>query len=169
MFRTANLDSISKYITRFVGRSGTGPHSLHRNNNTKRFAQRFHQIISIINRNLHKYILLFGHSLLSIRLGSVCFTQYKSDEHENVYFLIRFRMDICRCTVLSANEPISFRWIIVVMIYMSTIILCLSSESFDERFYEFTNVNTNNNSTSTMDMVRKIMQNIIMQNIYRSI
>lgn len=64
-------------------------------------------------------------------------------------------MDICRCTVLNANESISFRWIIVVMIYMATIILCLSSESFDERFYIVSNnVNTNNTSTSSMDMVR---------------
>ncbi|XP_055321008.1 uncharacterized protein LOC129577630 [Sitodiplosis mosellana] len=61
------------------------------------------------------------------------------------------RMDICRCTVLNANESISFRWIIVVMIYMATIILCLSSESFDERFYILSN-NVNNTSTSTMEM-----------------
>ncbi|XP_031629812.1 uncharacterized protein LOC116344999 isoform X2 [Contarinia nasturtii] len=70
------------------------------------------------------------------------------------------RMDICRCTVLSANESISFRWIIVVMIYMATIILCLSSESFDKRFYVLSNENTNNTSTSTMDMVHNQIVNI---------
>lgn len=65
-------------------------------------------------------------------------------------------MDICRWTVLNANESISFRWIIVVMIYMATIILCLSSETFDERFYVVANndnVNTNDSSTSTKEMV----------------
>lgn len=63
------------------------------------------------------------------------------------------RMDICRWTVLNANESISFRWIIIIMIYMATIILCLSSESIDERFYIITNVNTND-STTTKEMVR---------------
>lgn len=63
-------------------------------------------------------------------------------------------MDISRWTVLNVNESISFRWIIVVMIYAATIILCLSSESFDERFYlEANNVNTNESSTVAKEMV----------------
>lgn len=61
------------------------------------------------------------------------------------------RMDICRWTVLNANESISFRWIIVVMIYVATIILCLSSETFDERFYVVAN-NDNVNTNSTKEM-----------------
>lgn len=63
-------------------------------------------------------------------------------------------MDICRWTVLSANESISFRWIIIIMIYMATIILCLSSESFDERFYIIAkSVNTNDSTTLTQELV----------------
>lgn len=58
-------------------------------------------------------------------------------------------MDICRWNVLSANESISFRWIIIVMIYMATIILCLTSESFDERFHVLTN-HINSNQSATM-------------------
>lgn len=64
-------------------------------------------------------------------------------------------MDICRCIMLNSNESISFRWIIVVMIYMATIMLCLSSESFDERCYVYSNnVKMNNSSISPMEMVR---------------
>lgn len=90
-------------------------------------------------------------------------------KYENIYYLLYHRMDICRCTVLNANESISFRWIIVVMIYMATIILCLSSESFDERFYILSNnVNTNNTSTSSIEMVRigigKIKCEILVEN-----
>lgn len=65
-------------------------------------------------------------------------------------------MDICRWTVLNANETISFRWIIIVMIYLATIILCLSSEPFDERLYVTTDKRLRNDSaTSMMEMVRK--------------
>lgn len=67
-----------------------------------------------------------------------------------VLFLRQFpRMDICRWNVISANESISFRWIIIVMIYMATIILCLTSESFDERLHVLTN-HINSNQSATM-------------------
>lgn len=67
-------------------------------------------------------------------------------------------MDICRWNVISVNESISFRWIIIVMIYMATIILCLTSESFDERYHVIANhINTNSNST-TADTIRQMVR-----------
>lgn len=80
-------------------------------------------------------------------------------------------MDICRWTVLNANESISFRWIIIVMIYMATIILCLSSETFDERFYVVANndnVNTNDSTTSTKEMVILHINSYCMRKSYVS-
>lgn len=44
-------------------------------------------------------------------------------------------MDICHWNVFTTTESIPFRWIIIVMIYMATIILSLSAESFDDRIY----------------------------------
>lgn len=49
-------------------------------------------------------------------------------------------MDICRWNVFNSSESIPFQWIIIVMIYMATIILSLSAESFDGHLY-VTNVN----------------------------
>lgn len=63
-------------------------------------------------------------------------------------------MDICRWNVLNANETISFRWIIVVMIYMATIILCLSSDSLDERTSLVINTQSNSSSIGVNEMVR---------------
>ncbi|KAG4068321.1 hypothetical protein HA402_007841 [Bradysia odoriphaga] len=45
------------------------------------------------------------------------------------------RMDLCRMSLSNAAESISFKWIIIVMIYLATIILSLSAESLDERLY----------------------------------
>lgn len=50
------------------------------------------------------------------------------------------RLDLCRLSLSNANETISFRWIIIVIIYLGTIILSLSAESVDERIY-LTNFN----------------------------
>lgn len=44
-------------------------------------------------------------------------------------------MDLCRMSLSNAAESISFKWIIIVMIYLATIILSLSAESLDERLY----------------------------------
>lgn len=59
-------------------------------------------------------------------------------------------MDICRWNVFSSAESISFRWIIIVMIYIGMIILCLSAESFNDRIYNTANVNI---STIQREMV----------------
>lgn len=44
-------------------------------------------------------------------------------------------MDICRWNVFTTTDSIPFRWIIIVMIYMASIILSLSAESFDDRIH----------------------------------
>lgn len=44
-------------------------------------------------------------------------------------------MDICRWNVLNSMESISFQWIIIVMLYLTTIILSLSAETMDGRMY----------------------------------
>lgn len=48
-------------------------------------------------------------------------------------------MDICRWS--TEYRAIPFRWVIIVMIYMATIILSLSAESFDDQM-STTNVST---------------------------
>lgn len=44
-------------------------------------------------------------------------------------------MDICRWNFSTSTESISFQWIIIVMLYLATIILSLSTEAVDERLY----------------------------------
>lgn len=44
-------------------------------------------------------------------------------------------MDICRINLSNASESIKFKWIIIIMIYLATIILNLSNELLDERLY----------------------------------
>lgn len=45
-------------------------------------------------------------------------------------------MDVCRVDLLSnASETISFRWIIILMIYVSTLILTLCAGTQDIRLY----------------------------------
>lgn len=51
-----------------------------------------------------------------------------------------FRMDIIHINLSNGSDSIQFRWIIVVMIYIATILLSLSAESIDERLY-LTNFN----------------------------
>jgi len=48
-------------------------------------------------------------------------------------------MDIKHISLTSPGE-ISFKWIIIIMIYTATLILSLSAESMDERIY-LTNFN----------------------------
>lgn len=50
-------------------------------------------------------------------------------------------MDICRWSVFSSVESISFRWIIIVMIYLATIILSLAAETMDKHLF-LPNVNS---------------------------
>lgn len=45
------------------------------------------------------------------------------------------RMDICRWNVFTSMESISFQWIIIVMLYLTTIVLSLSAESMDGGMY----------------------------------
>lgn len=52
----------------------------------------------------------------------------------------------------NAAESISFKWIIIVMIYLATIILSLSAESLDERLY----VTSMNVTVWEDEMVREI-------------
>ncbi|XP_011177496.2 ras guanine nucleotide exchange factor glfB [Zeugodacus cucurbitae] len=51
------------------------------------------------------------------------------------------RMDICRWDFSNATEFVSFRWLIIAMIYIATIILTLCSNSIDERLYYTNNTN----------------------------
>ncbi|XP_030385483.1 uncharacterized protein LOC115632463 [Scaptodrosophila lebanonensis] len=53
------------------------------------------------------------------------------------------RMDICRWSFSNASELISFRWLIITMIYIATIILTICSDSIDEKLYLFNNNNAN--------------------------
>ncbi|BFF96619.1 uncharacterized protein DMAD_05214 [Drosophila madeirensis] len=55
------------------------------------------------------------------------------------------RMDICRWSFSNASELISFRWLIITMIYVATIILTICSDSIDEKLYLF-----NNNANITL-------------------
>lgn len=54
-------------------------------------------------------------------------------------------MDICRWSFSNASELISFRWLIITMIYVATIILTICSDSIDEKLYLF-----NNNANITL-------------------
>lgn len=50
-------------------------------------------------------------------------------------------MDVCRWSLANASELISFRWLIIAMIYVATIILTICSDSIDEKLYFNNNVN----------------------------
>ena len=50
-------------------------------------------------------------------------------------------MDICRWTLSNASELISFRWLIIAMIYIATIILTICSDNIDDKLYFNNNVN----------------------------
>lgn len=113
-------------------------------------------LVSILDRYVFSQIIVWF----------VLFNEMKLSHAENIVCcflpLLLIRMDISRWTALNANESISFRWIIVIMIYMATIILCLSSESFDERFYVVANnLNTNDSVTSTKEMVSESTTTLI--------
>ncbi|TDG51317.1 hypothetical protein AWZ03_002404 [Drosophila navojoa] len=56
------------------------------------------------------------------------------------------RMDICRWSFSNASELISFRWLIITMLYFATIILTICSDSIDEKLYL---INNNANITLT--------------------
>ncbi|XP_055855503.1 transmembrane protein 237 isoform X2 [Episyrphus balteatus] len=51
------------------------------------------------------------------------------------------RMDLCHLDFSNASEVISFRWIIIAMIYIATIILSLCAESMNEKIYVTKNSN----------------------------
>lgn len=55
-------------------------------------------------------------------------------------------MDICRWSFSNASELISFRWLIITMLYFATIILTICSDSIDEKLYL---INNNANITLT--------------------
>lgn len=44
-------------------------------------------------------------------------------------------MDLCHINLSASSDSIPFRWLIIGMIYIATIILTLSAESMDERLY----------------------------------
>ncbi|XP_075161885.1 uncharacterized protein LOC142234614 [Haematobia irritans] len=51
------------------------------------------------------------------------------------------RMDVCRWNLSNASELISFRWLIIAMIYIATIILTICSDNIDEKLYFSSNLN----------------------------
>ncbi|TMW45586.1 hypothetical protein DOY81_009334, partial [Sarcophaga bullata] len=57
------------------------------------------------------------------------------------------RMDICRWNLSNASELISFRWLIIAMIYIATIILTICSDNIDDKLY----FNNNANLTLTQE------------------
>ncbi|EDW99721.1 uncharacterized protein Dyak_GE22933 [Drosophila yakuba] len=68
------------------------------------------------------------------------------------------RMDICRWSFSNASELISFRWLIITMIYVATIILTICSDSIDEKLYLF---NNNANITLTQqEMLSNSVQSV---------
>eukprot|EP00099_Drosophila_melanogaster_P021858 NP_649174.1 uncharacterized protein Dmel_CG14186 [Drosophila melanogaster] len=68
------------------------------------------------------------------------------------------RMDICRWSFSNASELISFRWLIITMIYVATIILAICSDSIDEKLYLF---NNNANITLTQqEMLSNSVQSV---------
>ena len=56
-------------------------------------------------------------------------------------------MDICRWNLSNASELISFRWLIIAMIYIATIILTICSDNIDDKLY----FNNNSNLTLTQE------------------
>ncbi|KAH8379749.1 hypothetical protein KR009_006910 [Drosophila setifemur] len=68
------------------------------------------------------------------------------------------RMDICRWSFSNASELISFRWLIITMIYVATIILTICSDSIDAKLYLF---NNNANITLTQqEMLSNSVQSV---------
>lgn len=156
MCRSTNLDIVIEYLSWFISWISIRSYFIYYNNNTQRFAQQYIETINIINRNLFEYILLFVDTVFGFNIRSVCINVVFALEYQtSTHFSFFYSMDICRWNVISANESISFRWIIIVMIYTATIILCLSSDSFDERFHVIaSNINTNDSTTGIKEMVK---------------
>lgn len=65
-------------------------------------------------------------------------------------------MDICRWSFSNASELISFRWLIITMIYVATIILAICSDSIDEKLYLF-----NNNANITLTQQEMVSARIV--------
>ncbi|XP_034481825.1 uncharacterized protein LOC117787415 [Drosophila innubila] len=72
------------------------------------------------------------------------------------------RMDICRWSFSNASELISFRWLIITMIYIATIILTICSDSIDEKLYLF-----NNNANITLTQ-QELLSNSV-QSVWSSL
>ncbi|KAH8419524.1 hypothetical protein KR222_004072 [Zaprionus bogoriensis] len=72
------------------------------------------------------------------------------------------RMDICRWSFSNASELISFRWLIITMIYIATIILTICSDSIDEKMYLF-----NNNANITLTQ-QELLSNSV-QSVWSSL
>ncbi|KAI9587523.1 uncharacterized protein LOC119645084 [Glossina fuscipes] len=66
------------------------------------------------------------------------------------------RMDVCRWSLANASELISFRWLIIAMIYVATIILTICSDSIDEKLY------LNNNNANVTISREEIINNSIL-------
>lgn len=67
--------------------------------------------------------------------------------------------------MFNTAETISFRWIIIVMIYIGMIVLSLSAESFDNRAYTSPNMNM---STVQKEMVHLSIFELLQMNVYHS-
>ncbi|ALC44515.1 CG14186 [Drosophila busckii] len=72
------------------------------------------------------------------------------------------RMDICRWSFSHASELVSFRWLIITMIYIATIILTICSDSIDEKLYLF-----NNNANITLTQ-QELLSNSV-QSVWSSL
>ncbi|EDV96618.1 GH16354 [Drosophila grimshawi] len=72
------------------------------------------------------------------------------------------RMDICRWSFSNASELISFRWLIITMLYIATIILTICSDSIDEKLYLF-----NNNANITLTQ-QELLSNSV-QSVWSSL
>ncbi|XP_065360953.1 uncharacterized protein LOC135954665 [Calliphora vicina] len=65
------------------------------------------------------------------------------------------RMDICRWNLSNASELISFRWLIIAMIYIATIILTICSDNIDDKLY------FNNNANLTLTQEEMLSNSIV--------
>lgn len=99
----------------------------------------------LIRRNLRKHLLLFVHRLLCVYSGQVRMLSFSSMQERTFksHILFFFRIDISQFSLSSffssTNETkygtMSFRSLICLLIYSTTIILNLLAGSVDERLY----------------------------------
>lgn len=135
--------------------------TIYRNKSTVRLGWWRHQTLFIVCWNLCKYFLLFVYNMYGFNIWPVS-GKLPRRNRKHCPYLAKYhttflsRMDICHVDITNAPESISFRWIIIAMIYIATIILTLCAETMDEKLY-LTNYNI---TVFEEEMVIKISQHV---------